>query len=86
MIRIRMTGELMTDIMFMKYAPQTLIVEGIEEEYPITDISMDEKGIITIMLDDGKEEVVDQILEYRRPSYALSNKDCIEHINGDSLK
>ena len=77
-----MTGELMTDIMFMKYAPQTMIMNGIEEPYPITDISMDEVGIITIMLDDGNEEVVDQKLEYRRPSYTLSNKisDCKDYL------
>ena len=65
MIRIRITTEAMVDAFFTVSTLAKTCTAGVTEPYPIVDVYLDD-GVITFILDDGKEgEIVEQLLEYQ---------------------
>ncbi len=70
-----MTTEFASELMFVRYR-EALVMTGLDEQYPIVDVTFDD-GIITFILDDGKDEMVQPRISYNIPSTVLNDKNTV---------
>ncbi len=57
MIKIKISGEALTDIAFNERMMPSKCINGIDNNYPLIDVEMEDDNILVFSYDDGKEDI-----------------------------